>query len=125
MIDIQEVSKIKEYQRDFEERFGKRLEIDWDTMKGARTRSITYRYAREEDFIDPEQVLMECVTKYGASLDKIKDRKTRIHAAGNRRERKAVEEFSKAVIESRINVKEAATLINRDRTMIYHFASLS
>jgi hypothetical protein len=124
-MDTEQVSKIKEYQRDFEERFGKRLEIDWDSMKGVRVRSITYRYAKEDDFIDPEQVLMECIHKYGASLDKIRDRKTRIHAAGSRRERKAVEEFSKAVIESRINIKEAATLINRDRTMIYHFASLS
>jgi hypothetical protein len=124
-MDTEQVSKIKEYQRDFEERFGKRLEIDWDSMKGVRVRSITYRYAKEDDFIDPEQVLMECINKYGASLDKIRDRKTRIHAAGSRRERKAVEEFSKAVIESRINIKEAATLINRDRTMIYHFASLS
>ena len=124
-MDTEQVSKIKEYQRDFEERFGKRLEIDWDSMKGVRVRSITYRYAKEDDFIDPEQVLMECIKKYGANLDKIRDRKTRIHAAGSRRERKAVEEFSKAVIESRINIKEAATLINRDRTMIYHFASLS
>ena len=124
-MDTEQVSKIKEYQRDFEERFGKRLEIDWDSMKGVRVRSITYRYAKEDDFIDPERVLMECIKKYGASLDKIRDRKTRIHAAGSRRERKAVEEFSKAVMESRINVKEAATLINRDRTMIYHFASLS
>lgn len=124
-MDAEQVSKIKEYQRDFEERFSKRLEIDWDTMKGPRKCSITFRHFKEQDFIDPEQVLLECITKYGASLDKIKDRKTRIHAAGNRRERKAVEEFSKAVIESRINVKEAATLINRDRTMIYHFASLS
>ena len=125
MIDIQEVYVIKEYQRDFAERFGKRLEIDWRSMKCFKKSSITYRHTKEGDYIDPEQVLMDCVTKYGASLDKIKDRKTRIHAAGNRRERKAVEEFSKAVIESRINVKEAATLINRDRTMIYHFASLS
>ena len=124
-MDAGQVSKIKEYQRDFEERFGKRLEIDWDAMKDVKIRSITFRHFKENEYIDPEQVLMECITKYGASLDKIKDRKTRIHAAGNRRERKAVEEFSKAVIESRINVKEAATLINRDRTMIYHFASLS
>ena len=50
MIDIQEVSKIKEYQRDFEERFGKRLEIDWDTMKGSRKCSITFRHFKEQDF---------------------------------------------------------------------------
>lgn len=125
MIESQEVYVIKEYQRDFAERFGKRLEIDWHSMKCFRKSSITYRYAKEGDYIDPEQVLLECVNKYGASLEKIKDRKTRIHAAGFRRERLAVEEFSRAVIESRINVKEAAALINRDRTMIYHFASLN
>ena len=124
MIDTEQVSKIKEYQRDFEDRFGKRLEIDWNGMKGLKRRMITFRHVDEQQYVDPQQLLDECIAKYDASIDKIRDRSTRIHAAGSRKERMALEDYCKVVIESRVNVKEAAKLINRDRTVIYHFASL-
>ena len=117
----EEIGKIKEYQKEFKKLFKRRLEVDWHSMKGLR-RMITFRHTDEEDYIDPEQLLIECANKYGASIDKIKSRKERLQAAGSSKERRAVEDYCKVVIESRVNIKEAARLINRDRTLIYHYA---
>jgi len=123
MIDSKQVAKIKEYQRDFEDTFGKRLEIDWNTMKGHKRRIITYRHDDIDTSIDPLDLLKESVDKYGASLQKLKNRKNRVHTTGNSKERMALIHYCRAVLESRVNVGEAAKLINRDRTLIYYFAA--
>ena len=115
-----EISKIKQYQDEFYKIFRRRLEIDWRAMNGMR-RLTTFRHVKD-DIIDPNELIKQCAEKYGASVTKIRSRKARLQKGGNERERRAVEDFSKIVVQSRINVGEAAKAINRDRTLIYYYA---
>lgn len=121
MIDSIEVAKIKEYQKDFEDTFGKRLEIDWWSMKGGPKRTCTFRYRDINYNTDPAILLKEAAERHGASIAKIKDRRVRISNAKTK-ERLALIDYCTAVLESRLNVGQAAKLINRDRTLIYYFA---
>lgn len=118
-MDSTQLFAVKEYQRDFEEKFGVKLHIDWVAMKGM---SIRYHRAYNNYYLDPKDILNECVKEYGASLRKIRNRKTRLHCNGNAKERMAVEAYSRKVIDGNVNLKTAAELINRDRTMLYHYA---
>jgi hypothetical protein len=118
-MDSTQLFTVKEYQRDFEEKFGVKLHIDWVAMKGM---SIRYHRAYNNYYLDPKDILNECVKEYGASLRKIRNRKTRLHCNGNAKERMAVEAYSRKVIDGNVNLKTAAELINRDRTMLYHYA---
>jgi hypothetical protein len=118
-MDSNQLFTVKEYQRDFEEKFGIKLHIDWVAMKGM---SIRYHRAYNNYYLDPKDILNECVKEYGASLRKIRNRKTRLHCNGNAKERMAVEAYSRKVIDGNVNLKTAAELINRDRTMLYHYA---
>lgn len=118
-MDSTQLFTVKEYQRDFEEKFGIKLHIDWVAMKGM---SIRYHRAYNNYYLDPKDILDECVKEYGASLRKIRNRKTRLHCNGNAKERMAVEAYSRKVIDGNVNLKTAAELINRDRTMLYHYA---
>jgi hypothetical protein len=118
-MDSTQLFTVKEYQRDFEEKFGVKLHIDWVAMKGM---SIRYHRAYNNYYLDPKDILNECVKEYGASLRKIRSRKTRLHCNGNAKERMAVEAYSRRVIDGNVNLKTAAELINRDRTMLYHYA---
>ena len=118
-MDSTQLFAVKEYQRDFEEKFGVKLHIDWVAMKGM---SIRYHRAYNNYYLDPKDILNECVKEYGASLRKIRNRKTRLQCNGNAKERMAVEAYSRKVIDGNVNLKTAAELINRDRTMLYHYA---
>ena len=118
-MDSTQLFAVKEYQRDFEEKFGVKLHIDWVAMKGM---SIRYHRAYNNYYLDPKDILDECVKEYGASLRKIRNRKTRLHCNGNAKERMAVEAYSRKVIDGNVNLKTAAELSNRDRTMLYHYA---
>jgi hypothetical protein len=74
--------------------------------------------------IDPSKILNRCLKKYGADVEIIKCRKRRLHMHGNTKEKMAVIEFSKRVLSSKCNVQEAANLINRDRSLLYYYASM-
>ena len=119
MIDSSQLLTIKEYQRDFEEKHGMKLHIDWVAMKGMPS---SYNRSYNNYYLDPKTILDECVKEFGADLEKIKNRKTRLHNNGNIKERMAVEAYSRRVIDGNVNLKSAAELINRDRTMLYHYA---
>jgi hypothetical protein len=118
----EQLSKIKEYQHDFQNRFGKKLEIDWPMMKGL---VIADRLGRGEGptYVNYEQLLEDCVAKHKADIKLIKNRKKRLQVGELAKERDAVIEYSRLVLKNRLNVRLAAKLINRDRTSIYHFGS--
>ena len=116
-----ELQTIKNYQKEFFKQFHKRLEIDWRAMNGMK-RLTTFRHTSDDDYVDPEELLKQCAEKYGASIENIKSRKTRLQKGGYEKERRAIEDYSKIVMESRINVGQAAKAINRDRTLLYYYA---
>jgi len=119
MIDSSQLLTIKEYQRDFEEKYNVKLHIDWVAMKGM---SASYNRSYNNYYLDPQAILDECIKEFGADIKKIRDRKARLHNNGNVKERMAVEAYSRRAIDGNVNLKAAAELINRDRTMLYHYA---
>lgn len=113
-MDAVELLAIKNYQRDFEKRFKKKLEIDWLTMKGAKMK------LDDETKPSSEELLKQALVKYGASIDVIRSGKRLLNRL-HRREHLAVEEYCKKIVAYQIDLKEAADLINRDRSLIYYY----
>ena len=126
----QELMKIKQYQRDFEGKFGKKLYISWPEMKGVIPRITVNDIYNEheqgdvESAVTAEQILNEVVVKHGTTLAAVRDRSKRAHTGMKCKERNALIEFSKIIVTNRMNRGYAARLINRDRTLLYHFAKL-
>lgn len=120
----QQVEKIKHYQREYQKLYGEKLHIDWAFMKDVPKKVYFRKYAPEIPLVDPEKLLKRCLKKHRASLNIIKDRSTRLHMHGHTKERLAVIEFAKRVLNCRCNAQEAANLINRDRSLLYYYASM-
>ena len=120
----EQIERIRSYQREYKKMYGEKLYIDWPYMKGVPKKVYFRKYAPEIPMVDPEKILMKCLKKHRADLQTIKDRSTRIHMHGNTKERLAIIEFSKRVLSNRCNVQEAANLINRDRSLLYYYASM-
>jgi hypothetical protein len=114
MMTPRELAVIKGYQREFQETFGKRLEIDFVVMKNL-------------DFMQDEgqtleQALTECIERHGADITVLKDTNVRLNRTTTRKERAAIVDFSRFVIGNNLCVKDASELIRRDRSNIYHYA---
>lgn len=125
-MSAEELMKVKQYQREFQKMFNKRLEIDFITMNDVEVTGMDEVdadiVAKQE--IDLQNLLDSCIAKYEADVDKIKERRKRLQMGAFSKERAAVREFSKLVIYLKANINEAARLINRDRSVIYHYAGL-
>ena len=124
---IRELMTIKAYQRNFEETFNKRLEIDFIAMKGidvTEIEEIDLENLPSRETVNLNNLLSECVKKHGADMEKIKERRKRLQVGAYTKERLAVREFCKIVVHLKGNINEAARLINRDRSVIYHYAGM-
>lgn len=113
---VQEIASIKEYQRDFKEKFNKRLEIDFNLMNEVDDLSLGKKSL--------EEFLKDCTNKYNADIDKILNRKENLSKSTSNKERLALTEYSRAVITNRISTVQAAKVIKRDRSCLYYFAGL-
>jgi hypothetical protein len=126
-MSVQELIKIKQYQREFQELFNKRLEIDFITMKGidvTEIDEIDLENLPNRNTVNLDNLLSECVEKHGANIDKIRQKSKRLQVGAYTKERLAVREFCKIVVHLKGNINEAARLINRDRSVIYHYAGM-
>jgi hypothetical protein len=121
---VQELIKIKQYQREFQELFNKRLEIDFITMKGIDITEIDLENLPNRKTVNLDNLLNECVEKHGADMEKIRQKSKRLQVGAYTKERLAVREFCKIVVHLKGNINEAARLINRDRSVIYHYAGM-
>lgn len=130
-MDKIELMAIKGFQKEFQNTFGKQLIIDWNAMNGLSDFRKPF-LRNSEIVIDGDigdidgalslnQILDICVERNGADINKILDRKTRLQKHELVKERNAVIDYSKIVYNNKINVRLAAELINRDRTVIYHY----
>ena len=118
---VKELNTVKRYQREFYYLFNKRLEIDWNMMKGIvkfERRANTIN----EDAVSLDVVLDDIINKTGANLDAIKSK--RLTRRKYPKEQKALREFSVYVMDNRLNVEEAGRLINKDRSGIYYYAGM-
>lgn len=123
-MNVQELIKIKQYQREFQDLFNKRLEIDFISMKGIDVIEIDLENLPSKDVVNLNELLSNCVNKHGADMEKIKERRKRLQVGAYTKERLAVREFCKIVVHLKGNINEAARLINRDRSVIYHYAGM-
>jgi hypothetical protein len=126
-MSVQELIKIKQYQREFQELFNKRLEIDFITMKGidvTEIDDIDLENLPNRNTVNLDNLLNECVEKHGADMEKIRQKSKRLQVGAYTKERLAVREFCKIVVHLKGNINEAARLINRDRSVIYHYAGM-
>jgi hypothetical protein len=57
-------------------------------------------------------------------MEKIRQKSKRLQVGAYTKERLAVREFCKIVVHLKGNINEAARLINRDRSVIYHYAGM-
>ena len=124
-----ELSAIKEYQRDFESRFGCKLEIDYPAMKGVM-KPVDFDYTVVAT--TPEQVLEECLKKHDVDINIIRDKSIKISRGKYQKENNFLKEYSKLILNLRnktlyseigsCTVTKAAELINKDRTNLYHYA---
>lgn len=107
---------IKQAQREYKERFGEDLYIDFEATKKIMSPLV---------YEDPETIdrfLKYCIEKHGADESLIKSGRRRIFRTRNPREAMAMAEFSYHVIRQKWCIKYSAKLINRDRTLIHYFS---
>ena len=103
----EKVARIKGFQRQYEQEFGERLEIDWVAMRDASTPTI-------------DELFTRVIEKHRASEHLIRSKK-RLHTRELTKEKNAVIEFSKDVIYYELDYGEAAKKLNRDRSLIYYY----
>ena len=114
-----QLSVVKGYQKDYFEKFAKILEIDWMKMKGIDRSLETYKDS-DVPYRDLEDILNDSVKKHNANIEIIKNRR-RIDRQFPK-ERRALVEFARTVKANNLSTSAAANLINKDRTMIYHYS---
>ena len=105
--------KIKEYQREYFTLFGEKLIIDIVEMQDVDP-------VYDQQVI--EQLLNDCIEHTGADINVIKNRNIRLNAVANGKERRAIVRFSRTVLTNNLRISEAAKLVNRDRSCLYHYA---
>ena len=122
-----ELTAVKQYQRDFEEKFDRKLLIDWAGMNGVVFNSVTEAIdsVKEEHNIDVgsgdiQDIFDGCVKKHRASKTKILNRKNRLFLNSSLKERNALKEFCQIVIKYKLSTIQAGKIINRNRTCVYH-----
>lgn len=126
MMNAKKLMKVKQFQREYEKLYNERLEIDFIAMKGIEVTEVDKIDVSliDREKVDLGKLLNECLTKYGADLEKIKERRKRLQVGAYTKERAAVREYCKIVVHLKGNINEAARLINRDRSVIYHYAGM-
>ena len=107
-MDTKELSKIKEYQREFKQLFNKSLEIDWELMNNVQTK------------FSVKKLLENSFKKHKADINILFNNKRL--PRGWSKEKMAVRDFSKFVIKNKLNIEEAAREIKKDRSIIYYYA---
>jgi hypothetical protein len=105
----EKVSAIKQYQRDYSNKFNEKLEIDWYVMKNVP------RFVPTLD-----ELFEKTVKEHGASEELIMSGK-RLNSVGLRKEKAAVTDFCKKVVYYQLSLHDAAKKIRRDRSLVYYY----
>jgi hypothetical protein len=113
------IAKIKEYQRNFQNEFGTKLEIDWPSMLGSGKKG---RNKIERPEVNLEEILVECAKTYSADIDVIKNRKIRVTRKGVwTKESSAIGDFCKEALKRGVAAEQISKHLNRNRTFVYYF----
>jgi len=101
---------IKQKQREYFDLFGEKLNVDF---RGE------VKFTKVEIVKRTNDLFNNLLEKYNVDIDFI--RRKRI-SFGLENERNFITEFSMNVLNQNLNVAEAARLLNKDRSIIYHYA---
>ena len=118
---VGEIAKIKEYQRDFYEKFNKKLIVDFPSMNGS-PKSVAVESKEKINKPTLKRVFEHCVKKHNADATTIRQRDTMLRLSKHQNEKSALKDFCKLVFKYELNVENAAEMINRHRSCVYHYA---
>jgi hypothetical protein len=120
----QQIAVVKQYQREYKEAFGTELIVDFAAMNGVLKNGdkIIYTFKEQKRLID--NYLAECLVKYSANLFTLQERRYRVHKKEFDNYRTLIIDFSRYVIFNNLSREYAAKLINRHRSLLYHFAKM-
>lgn len=116
----EELMFIKRVQREFKQRFGKNLPVDFPKLKGLRLRaSIDERFnsaADQERQMD--ELLAVLCKQYDTTIEQVREKKY-LQAKDSFRERAVVQSFCQVALELNWDLKLAAAAVKRDRSLFY------
>lgn len=115
-MEARELLWIKQRQREFQQLFGKKLEVDLVKMN----RGVNGLAVYEDDQDEIKRILRECLEKHKASIWKI--RRTKNITAKMHNEYNALAEYGYKVREHFLSQDRAASFIKKERSAIYGYA---
>ncbi|MEI6186892.1 MAG: hypothetical protein WCP46_00120 [Alphaproteobacteria bacterium] len=111
-MDITRLTKIKEFQREYENLFQEKLVVDFELMSHNRP-------INQEETLRAK--LAEFCQKYNLTVDDIMDRTKRISKLKSN-ERKVLVDYSTYVFRHNFSLELASNILQRDRTTMYYYA---
>lgn len=114
-----ELIVIKQYQRDFLAKFGKKLPVDFATLKGIMIKS----QKGDEVIEDALECLDECVKETGANLEVILSGK-KLNHSNYSKEKAALSAFARKVVANGWNMRVCGELVNRNRVVLNQYSHL-
>lgn len=112
-----ELQYIKSKQREFEQLFGKKLEVNFPKMQGCY--SVVDRSVPEEVMMESLQTHIET---FGTSLENVQ--KLRMSRQFGLKERRVLLAFTRDILKNNWSFGMAARLVNKHRTTFYHYQKL-
>lgn len=113
---VKELIYIKNVQREFQQKFGKRLVVDFPAMKDLHF--APHVHVGTDDL---EDIVGEIIEKHNTTLEALRER-IKGHTPAHRRARKAIVEISKTAFARRWNIQQLADYLEKHRCNIYHYA---
>ena len=110
MLSAKELMWIKQRQKEYFELFSKKLNIDFSIKLKNKSKS------------EVDNLFKQMVDKYNPDLDKLLNRKQKLNLIKDDNEKQFLINYSNDVISNGMHICYAASLINRDKSNIYHYA---
>jgi hypothetical protein len=109
-----ELMYVKRVQRSFKELFQRELIVDFPAMNGEK---IPKKEDREDEL---EGYLKVCMKIYKVPIGEVIRKRSRKSMTTPLRN--LLQDYSKFIMKNKLNIEKGAALIDRDRSLIYHYA---
>lgn len=120
-----ELAFINSVKKEYKEKFNKKLIIDFASMADTEeTKFSTAKVSIERvrfDVVKAKAKLEELCSKYGTSIEHIRKIK-KIGLGTHPQEYDVVREYALWVIDQKFMMKNAMTIINKDRSLLYWYS---
>jgi hypothetical protein len=119
-MDYLELMKIKAYQKEFKDLFGKELVIDFSAMKGIKEVVYIGRVKKPFDSIKAENILINLCEKHGADIKLIKGKTKRL-SFNCPIEIFVIGQYIQECLRKKWGLKHIMNHINRERSGAYFY----